>query len=849
MPGEEGMCGLLERSLYGTRDAAYNWTETYTKVLCSDLGFVKGESSPCTFHHEKRNLKTVVHGDDFFTEGPAAELRKMDEDLKKHFEMKTEMLGPDKGAGEVQEIRFLNRVLSWHDKGISWEADPRHAEMVIKQLGLEGAQTAATPGMKEENKTMEKDSRCPEHIVDTPEADELMAFLYGRGDCDLKIEHSDRDLDMASSTRATIDSQSWPSASDESIRGSPPVAEDARRVRPAEKDEEMQGGRIEAKLRGRDMIMTDSGWTRIAGDKYMRVDMRSTRFAMPPIDGMTRRVTRVLETGRKLEDLRLPIDKVFASLGSGKPIDSRVDRILNAPASIETEMELIALGNVEDDVKPMEESLPPREASLYRAIVARVNFLAADRSELQFASKECSRRMANPRVMDWGAVKRIGRYLLGRPRSVQWFLWQDAPGHFSVYSDSDWAGCRETRKSTSGACLMHGGHLLKSYSRTQSNVALSSAEAELYATVSAASEGIGLGAMARDYGRDLRAHLHVDATAAIGIAERKGLGKIRHLDTQSLWIQDAVRKRRVSLEKVLGTENPADLMTKHLDQKTIDKLMGKMAIKVAEGRAAVAPNLNKTKSVDLIEDNVPKISRGWLQSLQSFNWADCYSEDEGLEDVHSFEPVEPETLHMNERDRTNTYSYYISNTEIPFTNVPAPELGYLPTVPAYSPPASENGHEQNVAPIEGTPQICEKAASKGSGEVFHKNEKLSVLVQGYVHGVRCFEAGIPRIQVRQIHLADGDSHFDLPASTGTRRSATTPGTTPERPRRQVRVPPRTWRGEVLGLSVVQIVVGQALMYRSGRTGIQRCVRRGSSGLIVTKAKEQNTHAHRGARAR
>ena len=42
LPGEEAMCGLLERSLYGTRDAAFNWTETYTKVLCEALGFEKG---------------------------------------------------------------------------------------------------------------------------------------------------------------------------------------------------------------------------------------------------------------------------------------------------------------------------------------------------------------------------------------------------------------------------------------------------------------------------------------------------------------------------------------------------------------------------------------------------------------------------------------------------------------------------------------------------------------------------------------------------------------------------------------------------------------------------------------
>ena len=64
-----------------------------------------------------------------------------------------------------------------------------------------------------------------------------------------------------------------------------------------------------------------------------------------------------------------------------------------------------------------------------------------------------------------------------------------------------------------------------------------------------------------DFGVHMDPYLHVDASAAIGIAQRKGLGKLRHLDTQSLWIQDAVRSKQVVLEKVAGAENPADLMT------------------------------------------------------------------------------------------------------------------------------------------------------------------------------------------------------------------------------------------------------------------------------------------------
>ena len=62
--------------------------------------------------------------------------------------------------------------------------------------------------------------------------------------------------------------------------------------------------------------------------------------------------------------------------------------------------------------------------------------------------------------------------------------------------------------------------------------------------------------------------MYVDASAAIGIAQRKGLGKIRHLHTQSLWVQDAVREKRVFLDKLPGADSPADMYTKHLIAQT-----------------------------------------------------------------------------------------------------------------------------------------------------------------------------------------------------------------------------------------------------------------------------------------
>ena len=100
--------------------------------------------------------------------------------------------------------------------------------------------------------------------------------------------------------------------------------------------------------------------------------------------------------------------------------------------------------------------------------------------------------MSKPRNKDCEAIKRIiCRYLVACPVVVHSYRWQDDPSTITVYSDSDWAGCRETRKSTSGACFFHGGHLIKAYLKTQANIALSSAEAKYYSMIKAASEGPG----------------------------------------------------------------------------------------------------------------------------------------------------------------------------------------------------------------------------------------------------------------------------------------------------------------------------------------------------------------------
>ncbi len=83
-------------------------------------------------------------------------------------------------------------------------------------------------------------------------------------------------------------------------------------------------------------------------------------------------------------------------------------------------------------------------------------------------------------------------------------------------------------------------------------------------------------------------NLHMDATAGLGIAQRRGVGRIRHSHTPSLWLQRSVRDKRVVLFKVPGPENPADLGTKHVDWGIISRIWKLLGFVLLSGESRMA---------------------------------------------------------------------------------------------------------------------------------------------------------------------------------------------------------------------------------------------------------------------
>ena len=107
--------------------------------------------------------------------------------------------------------------------------------------------------------------------------------------------------------------------------------------------------------------------------------------------------------------------------------------------------------------------------------------------------------MSAPTVFGMLALKHLARYLIGARRVDSKYIYQEEYEDISIWTDSDWAGDRIERKSTSGGVVMLGNHCIKTWSSIQKTVALSSAEAEYVAMVKGGSIGLGIRSMLSDF--------------------------------------------------------------------------------------------------------------------------------------------------------------------------------------------------------------------------------------------------------------------------------------------------------------------------------------------------------------
>ena len=120
---------------------------------------------------------------------------------------------------------------------------------------------------------------------------------------------------------------------------------------------------------------------------------------------------------------------------------------------------------------------------------------------------------------------------------------------------------------------MHGSHLLKTWAATQTVVALSSGEAEYHGAVKGTCEALGIKGIAKDMGFDLSITFSTDSSAAKLIATGKGLEKVKHTETRTLWAQDKIDEGKVLVKKTGGGRNVADILTQHLSSSRLRPLL------------------------------------------------------------------------------------------------------------------------------------------------------------------------------------------------------------------------------------------------------------------------------------
>ena len=150
-PGDEqeGMCALLLKTMYGTQDAAHVWQDDYSNHLKTH-NFIQGSAWTSVFRHKDKDVKLLVHGDDFLVLADAEGQAFMRKVLSERYEYRCDGVI---GEGANDHLTILNRIVSYDKKtgAVTYEADPRHAEMIIRQLNLQDAKAIATPAEKKKS--------------------------------------------------------------------------------------------------------------------------------------------------------------------------------------------------------------------------------------------------------------------------------------------------------------------------------------------------------------------------------------------------------------------------------------------------------------------------------------------------------------------------------------------------------------------------------------------------------------------------------------------------------------------------------------------------------------------------
>ncbi|KAD6454646.1 hypothetical protein E3N88_09352 [Mikania micrantha] len=188
----------------------------------------------------------------------------------------------------------------------------------------------------------------------------------------------------------------------------------------------------------------------------------------------------------------------------------------------------------------------PVDQTLYRCMIGSLMHLTASRPDIMYATCVCARYQSAPKQFHLSFVKRILRYLKGTPVLGIWYL-ANQICKLVGFSDSDYAGCSLTRKSTSGGCQFFAGCLVSWQSKKQTSVSNSTAEAEYIAAAHCTAQILWLQYQLLDFGiTELKTPLLIDSEAAKNIIKNPVYhSKTKHIEIRHHFIRDSFEKEQL----------------------------------------------------------------------------------------------------------------------------------------------------------------------------------------------------------------------------------------------------------------------------------------------------------------
>jgi hypothetical protein len=213
------------------------------------------------------------------------------------------------------------------------------------------------------------------------------------------------------------------------------------------------------------------------------------------------------------------------------------------------------------------------DPTLYRSMIGSLLYLTASRPDIAFTVGVCARFQANPKESHLTTVKSIIRYVNATVNYGICFS-RETNLVLARYSDADWAGNADDRRSTSGGCFYVGTNLIAWMSRKQASISLSTTEVEYIAAGSCCTQLLWMKKLLCDYGftQDTMV-IHCDNTNAINISKNPvEHSRTKHIDIWHQFIRDLVESKEVALMFIPTKNQLADILTKPLEGSRVESL-------------------------------------------------------------------------------------------------------------------------------------------------------------------------------------------------------------------------------------------------------------------------------------